>query len=353
MLNIKSKFKNYTVEFDNRLHLLSSLREEGDLVIIDKNIYEMLQKNSFWEFSFLPTGEGVIVLEATEAAKSIEEIHKTIALIPQSFKKNNKIIAIGGGVVQDVTGFISSTVYRGVDWIFFPTTLLSQADSCIGGKTSINAAARKNFLGGFYPPSRIIINTRFTATLDNNNLLSGYGEIAHFLFQSSKKDFNFFKLNYSNPIKRKDLIKRCLKVKRRFIQKDEFDKGYRLLANYGHTFGHAIESITDFKVPHGVAVAMGMQISNTISYNLGVLSKEEYLEMSNILYEIYGQFKIKIDISRFIEILRLDKKNTSQGELTYIRLKKIGKSELATISYDKILDIIDEDSLFLINNQDT
>ena len=163
-------------------------------------------------------------------------------------------------------------MYRGVDWIFFPTTLLAQGDSCIGSKTSINFGKFKNQVGGFYPPVNIYIDLAFLATLKDIDIKSGLGEMCHYYIVAGEEDFMRYKREYDFALSDKNvlagIIARSLEIKKGYIEIDEFDQKERQVFNYGHSFGHAIESLTDYRIPHGIAVSYGMDMANFISVKL-------------------------------------------------------------------------------------
>ena len=150
-----------------------------------------------------------IGIDASEPQKSYQEVEPVInTLIEKGFRKNNRLIAVGGGITQDVTAFIASILYRGVHWYFFPTTLLAQGDSCIGSKTSINFEKFKNQVGGFYPPNKIYVDPKFLESLSYEELQSGIGEMVHYFVVSGDEDFTRFKNDYDEAIKDKNYIKR-------------------------------------------------------------------------------------------------------------------------------------------------
>jgi len=324
---IKSKIKQYKVSFiNNTKDTILSIYDKGDVIFLDNNI-----KIS------LPSYIKVINLDVSEHTKSFENLSVILDALPVGFNKNNKLIAIGGGITQDAVSFVSSMLFRGIKWVFFPTTLLSQGDSCIGGKTSINYKNSKNQLGGFYPPDQIFLNPDFINTLPHKDITSGLGEMLHFYLTSSQEDYKYFLDNKDNL---ELLIKRCLKIKKHFIEIDEFDKGKRLLLNYGHTFGHAIEGVTNYNIPHGIAVSLGMDIANFISWKLGYLSEKDYLDIKKTLKEIYGTYKVPTP-AEMIPFLKRDKKNTTT-KLTCILTKGPGSMFLHQLSYSEVLNFIKE-----------
>ena len=332
-MTIKSSVKNYEVIFVEDRNLLIADYSGKDIIIVDKHIMNT------WDDLFSDTSAKIIQIDATEEQKSYYEIGKIIEQIIQyGFKKNGKIIAVGGGITQDICGFISSIMFRGVEWEFYPTTLLAQGDSCIGGKTSVNFGDYKNQLGNFNPPSKIIIYSDFVDTLPDLDIRSGVGEMLHFYLVSSRSDFDLFKSHW-NP---KSLVKRCLEIKKGFIEIDEFDKKERLVLNYGHTFGHAIESITNHIIPHGIAVSMGMDIANYISMKKGYIDENIYKEINYIIKGLCHNVEHdKFDVNEFVEALKKDKKNIS-SDIMCVLTKGVGNMFLEEIDIDSMVGYLTE-----------
>ena len=322
---VKSTIRDYEVHFIN--DLVNSLRDlviEGDFIFIDDKFSKI---PGICEF--INNNQNVIRIAASESTKSYEGVINFFdQLINKGFKRNNKLIAVGGGITQDITSFIASVLYRGVDWIFFPTTLLAQADSCIGSKTSINFRDFKNQIGNFYPPLSIYICTQALSTLQERDIRSGVGEMAHYFFVSGPRDVDFFEREYTKTIFDQSniqmIINASLSIKKRFIEIDEFDRKERIVFNYGHTFGHAIESITNYSIPHGVAVSFGMDLANFVSFKKGYIKIEDYKRAHIIFSNIWNGYSIKnISIDLLINALEKDKKNEN-GMLGLILTKGWG-----------------------------
>ena len=315
-LVIQSHKGPYSVSFSELpMSSVSELYEGEAHYIIDANIARLYKS----ELSDVLEHPNTIIIEATERNKSID---KTIPifekLVENKVRRDHVLLAIGGGIIQDITCFIASTLLRGVPWYLIPTTLLAQADSCIGSKSSINLADTKNILGTFNPPKKIFIHTSFLDTLDNKEIYSGIGEIikVHAIDGVSSYDklTNDFDKLYSDRTTLLKYIQAALLIKQKYIEKDEFDSGIRNIFNYGHSFGHAIESATNYAVPHGIAVSIGMDMANYISMEQGKLSKEHYQRMHPILsknYENYANTTIPLDA--LLSALKKDKKN--KGDL--------------------------------------
>lgn len=311
---VKSSVHDYDVNFidDFKNHLKINLIE-GDFIIIDNNIFNIYKDDVkiLDNFNF-------IVIDSNENQKSYEGLIPIIDLLVNSgFKKNHRLIAIGGGITQDVTSFIASTLYRGVKWIFYPTTLLAQGDSCIGSKTSINFKKFKNQIGGFYPPNSVYIDPKFTKSLKINEIKSGMGEMLHYFIVSGEEDFLFYKKYYRDAFKNIDsllkIISRSLMIKKSYVEKDEFDQNIRQVFNYGHSFGHAIESLTNYKIPHGIAVSFGMDIANFVSLKMGFINEKTRNDILEVTKYIWEGFDIKnIEIDNLVSALKKDKKNVGK-----------------------------------------
>ncbi len=258
-----------------------------------------------------------LVIEATEENKSIERIIPVIErLVANKVRRDHVLVAIGGGIIQDITCFIASTLMRGVTWKFVPTTLLAQADSCIGSKSSINLGATKNILGTFNPPQEILVFSAFLDTLEDKEIHSGIGEILKVHAIAGADAFDRLAADYDGLLNNRaallGYVRNALLIKQKFIEIDEFDKGVRNIFNYGHSFGHAIESATDFGVPHGIAVTMGMDMANRIAALRELMPEAHYRRMRPVLRKNYSAFAdtpIQADV--MLSALMKDKKNTT------------------------------------------
>ena len=335
-INIKSSVHPYTVYFTRSvMAVIEKITLPGDVLIVDKKIREL------YPTIFTGINADIILIEPTENAKSYLEIEEVInKIVATGFRKTNKLIAIGGGITQDITSFISFILYRGVSWVFFPTNLLSQCDSCIGSKLSVNLGQYKNLLGGFFPPNEIYININFLKTLDKKDILSGLGEMLHYFLVNSKEDARLY-FEKAPKVKEdlndiESLIFRSLQIKQAMIEIDEFDQGPRNVFNYGHTFGHALESVTNYVIPHGICVAIGMDLANLISVDLGLISIEERNYMNGLCQLVYSEIKLpEIDQFLYENSLKKDKKNVGD-DLGLILTNGIGKTFKRLTPYAKI-----------------
>ena len=314
-LSIRSHKGSYQILFDDRvLDKLGQLLDGQPHFLIDANVARLYADQLHPILGHPHT----LVIEATEENKSIERIIPVIArLVANQVRRDHILIAIGGGIIQDITCFIASTLLRGMTWKFVPTTLLAQSDSCIGSKSSINLGQSKNILGTFNPPHEIFVCAEFLDTLEDKDIRSGIGEMLKVHAIDSAAAYDRLAADYDALRTDKRLllayIRQALLIKQRFIEIDEFDRGVRNIFNYGHSFGHAIESATDFGVPHGVAVTIGMDMANRIAVLRGLLPERHYLRMNSVLRKNYRPFAATpIPTDTMMSALKKDKKNTTE-----------------------------------------
>jgi 3-dehydroquinate synthase len=332
-MRIKSYKGEYEVKFVDDFFPEDATSK--DFIFIDEYVWQhYLSKQDVSNLN-------ILIIPSNEYTKTFVKVGDYITtLLARGVQKNSKFYCIGGGVVQDTFSFIASILFRGVDWIFYPTTMLAQCDSCIGSKTSINFKETKNILGGFHPAKEVRINTQYLQTLPDEEIKSGIGEMLHYFLLNDKLDLSEKMVNEKDLKNNIDkYIHESLAIKKEMIEKDEFDMGERNLFNYGHTFGHAIESLSQYEVNHGQAVTMGMEISNQLALSKGYITEEKYQRLRSILAKNMPEYSIE-DIDRYVEILHKDKKNTSD-KLTCIMLKdEYGIKEQVT--YDEVVRIIEK-----------
>ena len=242
-------------------------RRDGTVWIIDANVARL-------HADAVPAS--FIRQEAVESEKSLESVARIVEqLRDHGSTRQTHVVAVGGGIVQDLATFSASCYMRGIRWTYCPTTLLSMVDSCIGGKSSINVGRYKNIAGNFYPPEEVVIDTRFCTTLTDEQMAEGLCEAAKICYAESDDAFHtYLSLAEGGAMPPRDerlarLIQHSLWTKKRFIEEDEFDQGIRLLLNFGHTFGHAIEGATSYAISHGISVGLGMLAAERCSVRLG------------------------------------------------------------------------------------
>ncbi len=269
-------------------------------------------------------------------------------LIEEGFDRKDMLVALGGGVVGDLTGFAAATYLRGIDFIQVPTTLLSQADSSIGGKTGVDLDGYKNMVGAFKMPRLVYMNLATLSTLDDRQFFSGFAEIMkHGLI----KDSIFYEWLIENmyEICERDLnvlqemLLRSCNVKKLVVEKDPTEQGDRALLNFGHTIGHAIEKYKNFQLYHGECVALGCVAAAYISWKREMISMEEYYEIRDMFVPFNLPISIyDIDPGEIVKLTKSDKKMEA-GKIKFILLKKIGKAVIdRTVTEEEILAAVNE-----------
>lgn len=314
---VKSLYKNYEAVIKEDFDFISELTVAKDAMFaIDKNVYA-IYKRLFENIC----SENLIIVNANENNKIIDTSLKICeAMTNMPAKRNAHLISIGGGIIQDITGFTANILYRGIKWTFVPTTLLSACDSCIGGKTSLNYKKYKNLIGTFYPPDNIYICPDFFDTLSDKDFKSGLGEVIKFNIMSGENGLQRISENINLLLDRdhntiKDFVINSLEYKRQFIEADEFDKGERIKLNFAHTFGHAIEVISDYFIPHGMSVAIGMIMANSISVKRKFLSEQTAKKAEDVLLKVIDiQISyLNVPIDNIIKAMKKDKKQIDKN----------------------------------------
>ena len=312
---IQSSPSNYNLIFETQSFstVLEDMYEEGDIILIDKNVLELY-----------PVGnKASYVVEAIEENKNIKTVLKFVEFLNSvSFNKKNKVIVIGGGITQDIGAFASCIFKRGVRWVLFPTTLLSMCDSCIGGKTGINHLNGKNQLGLFSKPESVHICFNFLGTLEDVDLKSGLGEILKLYSLADREYILFYDSVVSNGrvTDKKDypeLVKRALLIKKAVIEVDEYEHNIRKCLNYGHTLGHAVEILSNYKISHGIAVAIGIVLVNKLFGFSGDLYNQMCLDLVDI------ELLKSVDLNGIMELVKKDKK-TIGNKTTFAVLRQFG-----------------------------
>ena len=341
---VKTKSKSYPVYFgDGILNTAGTLINKNlpnvkkICIIFDKNLPLVLIKKL--SKSLRKYNPKFYKLSAREKTKSLKVAEKIIEfLLKNNFNRSDCIIAFGGGILGDLSAFISSLIKRGVKFINIPTTLLAQADASIGGKTGINSSHGKNLIGTFYQPDFVLIDISMLNSLSRREMISGYSEILKHSLIIDKKFFLWLSKNAKKIINNKDtnlltmaIMKSC-KIKSQIVSKDEKEQNLRMMLNFGHTFAHGFEGVKNFsnKLNHGEAVLLGMMVASQLSYKKKILSlkdlivlKKHYLSL-NLPMNIKKKFKKK-EINNIIYFMKNDKKNLGE-KINLILIKKIGKT---------------------------
>ena len=340
-INIKSGENDYKVSIDTVDNLNDFIggiepKYRKVVIVVDKNVKELYPKVVAYE------NYDILELEATEEQKTFNNLNNVLDFYQKiNLQKKDTLIAIGGGIIQDIVAFTSKMYYRGIDYYLVPTTLLSMSDSSIGAKCGINYNDRKNQLGVFNSPKGIFQNVNFINTLKDEDIISGIGEIVKLLITSSKDDFNYLKENIGNCLSNKklftELVYKSLLSKKAVIEEDEYESDLRRVLNYGHTFGHAIESLSNYSISHGIAVLWGIDFVNFIGYKRGFTPESLYHEIRNLILDIYDVDSIKIeDVELFINYVKNDKK-VDGNEVNIVIPEEIGKLIIRKIKFDSEL----------------
>lgn len=336
-MKIQSKLKEYEIVIEKNEAFFDKLSVISNaFYVIDRNVYELYQGL----FHRIPK-KNLYLLEATEENKIIEtalEICERITEIPG--KRNATLVSVGGGVIQDITGFAANVIYRGIHWVFVPTTLLAACDSCIGGKTSLNYKKFKNLLGTFYPPDVIYVYAKMFRTLTERDYKSGLGEVIKFNIMAGISGLENIEKSIGELLKRDPkaidrFVESSLAYKKCFIEADEFDRGERIKLNFAHTFGHAIEVVTDYVIPHGTAVAIGMIMANHISGERGYLSPDIRKRSETILLQAIDieLSLLKRPLDEYMRAIRKDKKQESDS-LTAVLITSYGEYGELSVVHD-------------------
>lgn len=345
-LVIQSHRGEYQVCFRSDLSDQIAELSNKSFFVIDRKVWDLypqLRENI--------SEDKVLFIIAQEESKKLSHFTSYVEeLVDKGVKRNNTLVAIGGGIIQDITCFIATILFRGLDWQLIPTTLLAQADSCIGSKSSINVGKYKNLIGTFVPPKVIYSSPLFLFTLSDDDIKSGIGEIIKVHIIAGKERFMALSSDFKNVKKGTVVLEKYIRdsliIKRGIIEIDEFDKGTRNRMNYGHSFGHAIESATNFAVPHGIAVTIGMDFANFYSYKIGRISKDDYECYSSVLtMNADGYTKINMSYDDFLSAIKRDKKNV-EGKLAVILPIKSGGVEKVLIEADDLLQSVFESYFF-------
>jgi len=340
-LKINTKTQKYSIIIGSNLgDSISKILKENSidfkqcLLIIDKNISNQFITKI--KRSLRTKKLYVHFFKANEMNKNFSSVNKILdILLYKNFSREDCVISIGGGITGDISGFAASLFKRGLKFINIPTTLLSQVDSSIGGKTGVNTKYGKNLIGSFYQPSLVISDVQFLRTLPKRELICGYGEILKHSLIANKSFYNFLDKNsdkilkLSSPYIEKAIYESC-KIKKNVVEKDEKEKGLRKILNFGHTFAHAYEASLGYskKLNHGEAVILGMQSALSFSLKNNLIKKNDYylvlkhISETNLPSKLKKFFKTR-DLNKILSFMAKDKKNNS-NKINLVLLKKIG-----------------------------
>ena len=340
-IDVKSKIKDYSVNFASLNEIYKLIDEDYHLTVVDKNVANYFPK--------LNSGD-VIVVDTDEDLKSWRGLEKIFdEFAAKKVNTQTKLVVIGGGVLQDAVGFCASVYCRGIEYYLVPTTLLSQIDSCVGGKTSINYDSRKNILGTFYPPKEILICKDWLYSLNKENFCSGLGELLKFdILRNKIQESKVIKLISENENVLHHIYE-SLNYKISILEIDEFDKKERKFLNFGHTFGHALEITSKYKLSHGYAVAIGCLVALRVSELSYSYNYKDYSATSNIVKKLLEN-TVSVDKEWFnyeslMECVKSDKKNTGCVNMVLIKdnnpvIQKIEDYSIISTALENVYETI-------------
>lgn len=346
---------SYTIylerDFSGLSQAIGECRPKGGKVCIvtDTNVEPLYRKAVERELGGLFSAVIFFIMRAGEEHKQLSTVQDLYAyLIHNDFERGDLLLALGGGVVGDLTGFAAATYLRGIDFIQVPTTLLSQVDSSIGGKTGVDLESYKNMVGAFHQPRAVYMNLHTLDTLDRGQFACGMAEI---LKHGLLRDAAYYQWLEDDQVSILDkdmdalqeMIFRSCQIKADIVEKDPTEKGMRALLNLGHTIGHAIEKKMDFQMLHGQCVALGYIAAAYISVCRGMISKDtlDKIKKMNRIYQLPIHLTEELSTKEIVEITKKDKK-MSQGQIRFILLRQVGEAMVdTTVTEEELCRAVD------------
>ncbi|MBO4807908.1 MAG: 3-dehydroquinate synthase [Lachnospiraceae bacterium] len=318
-------------------------------IITDKKVGELYCNEIIKMASPISKNVSSYFIEGGEKSKTMDTVLDIMNfLLENHFERKDLLVALGGGVVGDITGFAAAIFMRGIDYIQIPTTLLAQADSNMGGKTGIDFGNSKNIIGAFKMPVLVYINTSVLSTLDNREYFQGFAEVMKTAIIRDGNMYewlieNMYEICEKDSAIIMDMLIKALNIKKFYVEKDPSDNAERMVLSLGHTIGHALEVYSDYTLLHGECVALGIVCAAYISWKKSYLSMEEYYEIRDMFVPFYLPISVdNLDVNRVLELTKSDKK-MADGQIRFILLKKIGKAFIdATVTDDEILAALNE-----------
>lgn len=349
------KKPSYDIIFESSFDSLCSelekfeLKERKVCIITDSNVEKLYAKQVSELVSTICKTCVVFTFPAGEESKNMETVQKAYEfLIQNGFDRKDMLLALGGGVVGDLTGFVAATYLRGVSFIQIPTTLLAQVDSSIGGKTGVDFLSYKNMVGAFHMPKLVYMNLSVLKDLDDRQYFAGMAEV---LKAGLIKDASFYVWLIDNFVEIGDrelpiiteMVKRSCIIKKNVVEKDPTEQGERALLNLGHTIGHAIEKQMNFEYLHGECVALGTICAAYISWKKEMLTMEEYYEIRDMFVPFNLPISTyKVNVDEVLAYTKSDKKMDA-GKIKFILLKKVGKAVIdTTVTEEEMKNAINE-----------
>lgn len=330
-------------DFANSARLIKNqLTEDRLFIVSDSCVARLYRKklDAIWKTHFKPVW---LTFSAGEKYKTLATCEKLLIQLSKSgANRKSLILALGGGVAGDVAGFVASIYMRGIHFVQMPSTLLAQVDSAVGGKTGVDLGTGKNLAGSFYQPQAVYVHTAFLKTLPEREFRCGLAEVIKYGMIADATLFlwlknNVGRINRRDPDALKHIIKTSLKIKARVVAGDEREEGQRAILNFGHTLGHAVETLSGYSTySHGEAVAMGMIFATELSTRLGIGKPGMTSELTDLL----KQFKLPVKLpplgaKKYLDVIRRDKK-AENLMVNFVLAQKIGKVKIQSLPFEEL-----------------
>ena len=344
-IEIASKTHTYQVIFDSDVKAAvrsATPSEKRTFFIVDSEVIRAHENLNALG------GKDIFEVKAVEANKTIRTVEQIVEwLLANGADKSAHLVGIGGGIVQDLATFVSHIYYRGISWSYLPTTLLGMCDSCIGGKCALNLKEFKNQLGVIHPPSKIVISTAFLETLPRRHILSGYGEMLKLSLTSPNQFFERFVRSLDSDVfSLRDVerdIRSSLESKKWVIELDEYESDLRRILNYGHSFGHAIETASENEISHGEAIVLGMDLMNYIGVKNSLTDPKFADHFRGVANTHFGLEELILRVrplrAQLVPLLKRDKK-VQFGRIHFAFAKKPGELEIHPFALDEDMEMI-------------
>lgn len=308
---------------------LDKLKHEKIMIVTDEKVAALYLKETA---SLFACEVITFVIKSGEKSKNIQNYTEIVEkLYENGFKRSDAILSLGGGVCGDLAGFVASTFMRGIALYHMPTTLISVTDSSVGGKTAIDVGGYKNAVGTFYQPSGVFINTSLLKTLEKPQIQNGLGEIIKYAFLTGTVDA-------TEPLS-EETIYECIKYKKSIVEKDEFDNHGRALLNLGHTVGHAIETLSNYSLEHGVCVFKGLCAAVNVSRRIYGFSDEKYAKLVGFLNSFGLNGDLCYTKEQILNKIKYDKKNEGGG-IKFIAVQDFGDVRIERLSLERLGELL-------------
>ncbi|MBN1157322.1 3-dehydroquinate synthase [Candidatus Woesearchaeota archaeon] len=343
--------KPYVIEIGENLTkgIVKELKGKRCVIITDSNVRKLFGAKLLHALKMARIKCRIVSFQAGEKSKNLNTYTGILSKIVRlGLDRSSVIIALGGGIVGDIAGFVASTYMRGIDYVQIPTTLLAMVDSSIGGKTGVDLPQGKNLIGTFHQPKKVFVDISFLETLPDEEYENGLVEMLKHGFIKSKT-LVFLIENSIADIKKKNkevmkkLIYESLKIKASIVEQDEKESNIRMLLNYGHSFGHAFEALSNYRLSHGKAVAAGMIVAARLSNKIGKLSKAETKHHNELIKKIADVGIPKYKPKKIIKMMKMDKKNRN-NKMNLVLLNRIGEASMQDdVSMEAVIEVLEYD----------